>query len=140
GPYLQAAVVETLADAYTSLHYLQAARSGKAMVMWLEEEAKQAVVDEAQCQAEEETLHSYLAGKPALQERVVGFAWRHVQCDSTYMPLWGNMLRGGVMVKDVDAARAVLAWLTPLKGSSSTGLPFEKVVTLTGEGLHIDGW
>ena len=140
GPYLQAVVVETQADAYTSLHYLQAARSGKAMVMWLEEEGKLAEVDEAQCQAEEEMLHSFLSGKPALQERVVGFAWRHVQCDSTYLQLFGKMLRGVVIVKDVDAARELLAWLTPLKSSSSAHLPFEKVVTLAGEVLHGTGW
>src|SRR6266480_507580 len=140
GPYLQAVMVETLADAYTSLLYLQAARSGKAMVMWLKEEGKQAEVDEAQCQAEEETLHSFLSGKPALQERVVGFALRNIQCDSTYLQLFGKMLRGVVIVKDVDAARELLDWITLLKSSSSADLPFDKVVTLAGEVLHGTGW
>ena len=140
GLYLQAVVVETVADAHTCLNYLQGAKMGKAMVMWLEDEREQDTVDEIQFQAEEETLRRFLAGKEALKERVVGFAWRHVQCEPRYSGLFGKMLQGVVIAKDVDAAWELLAWILPLRASSSADLPFEKVVTLGGEVLHSAGW
>src|SRR5207237_8151956 len=44
GLYLQAVVVETVADAHTCLNYLQGAKMGKAMVMLLVDEREQEMV------------------------------------------------------------------------------------------------
>jgi chromosome segregation protein len=140
GPYLQAVVVQTLDDAHKCLHYLQGARLGKAMVTWLVEEREQDELDETEIQSVEETLNHYLAETPTLKDRVIGFAWRHVQCEPHHLHLFRRMLRGVVIVKDVEAARELLGSTKPLKGSSSGDQPFEMAVTLKGEVLHIAGW
>src|SRR5439155_5334734 len=94
GPYLQAIVVQTLDNAQNCLNYLQASKSGKAMLIWMEEQGARGEVDEARLQAEEEKLNCFLARTPSLKEGVVGFAWRHVQCEPGYLPLFHKMLRG----------------------------------------------
>ena len=140
GPYLQAVVVQTLEDAHTCLHYLQGARLGKAMVMWMEEEGEQRESEATQLQLAEETLNRFITENPVLKDRVIGFAWRLVQCEARHQHLFRSMLRGVVIVKDVEAARELLARTLPLKGTSSRNLPFEMAVTLNGEVLHIAGW
>lgn len=140
GLYLQAVVVQTFEDAQKCLNYLQTARLGKAMVMWMKNGEEQDEIVDTQLQAEEVTLNRFLAETPALKDRVVGFAWHHVRCDLAYLPLFERMLRGTVITKDLDAARALLAWITPLSTVSSNGLPFRSLVTLKGEVLHVDGW
>lgn len=141
GPYLQAVVVQTLDDAHTCLDYLQSSRSSRAMVLWLQADSESAeTLDTAQFEMEEAPLKRFLAEKPALRERVAGFAWRHVQCEPSYLPLFHRMLRGVVIVNDKDAARELLSWVMPLSLSSPTDLPFEAVVTRTGEVFHVGGW
>jgi chromosome segregation protein len=142
GPNLQAVVVQTLDHAHTCLHYLQSMKAGKALVIWLQNDAEDEPeeLDEAQMQAEEFTLQRFLNEAPALKEHVIGFAWRQVQCEPRYLPLFRRLLRGIVLVKDLDAARQLLAWVLPLRLSSYGDLPFEMVVTTGGEVLHSDGW
>ena len=143
GPYLQAVVVQTLDDAYTCLDYLQSSKSGRAMVLWLQadsETAEAETLDTAQFEMEEAPLKRFLAEKPALRDRVAGFAWRHVQCEPSYLPLFHRMLRGVIIVNDRDAARELLSWVMPLGLSSSADLPFEAVATRTGEVFHAGGW
>ncbi len=140
GPYLQAVVVQTLADAHICLRYLQEAKLGKAMVLWLDKERMHDEVDEAQFHAEEDTLQRFLAEKLSLQERVLGFAWRYVQCEPRYIAFFCRLLRGVVIARDVEAAQELLAWILPLSASSSSDLPFESVVTVKGDILHIAGW
>ncbi len=143
GPYLQAVVVHTREDAYNCLRYLQGAKAGKAMVVWLEDgegPEETATLSDAQFQEEVAALDLILAGLPALKERVVGFAWRHIRCEQRYLPLFHRMLRSVVVVNDLDAAQKLLDWAIPLRASSSDYLPFETVVTLKGEVLHVDGW
>lgn len=142
GPNLQAVVVQTLDHAHACLHYLQTTKAGKALVIWLQNDAEDEPEepDEAQMQAEEFTLQRFLNESPALKEHVIGFAWRQVQCEPRYLPLFRRLLRGVVLVKDLDAARQLLAWVLPLRLSSYGDLPFEMVVTTGGEVLHSDGW
>ncbi|HYL44134.1 MAG TPA: chromosome segregation protein SMC [Ktedonobacteraceae bacterium] len=140
GPYLQAVVVQTLTDAHACLRYLQEAKLGKAMVLWLDKERMHDEVDETQFQAEEDTLQRFLTEKAALKEHVLGFAWRYVQSEPRYSALFRRLLRGIVIARNVDAARELLAWILPLSASSSSDLPFEAVVTTKGEVLHIAGW
>ena len=143
GQYLQSVVVETMNDAYTSLRYLQSASQGKALVVWMhgddEEEALRDSV-ETSTQAREDMLNRFLAGQAALHERVHGFAWRHIQCEQRYLSLFRRLLHGIVIVKDVETAQALLAWVMPLRIASLSDLPFETVVTLKGEVLHVNGW
>lgn len=140
GPYLQAVVVKTLEDAHVSLHYLQSAKLGKAMVVWLESGLIEDDVDEMLLQTQEETLNRFVADSPTLRNRVMGFAWRHIQCESDYVPLFRRMLRGVVLVKDGEAAYELFAWIASLSISSSGDLPFEVVVTQKGEVWHSAGW
>ncbi len=140
GPYLQAVVVQTFDDARRNLAYVREKKAGKAMIVWLDEGRALDDSDEAQYQAEEENLQRYLSQLPALRDRVSGFAWRHIQCEPRYLPLFRRVLRGIVIVKDGDAARQLLDWAMPLAKSSHGALPFVMIVTLHGEVFHGDGW
>ncbi len=134
GHYVQAVVVHTFEDAQNCLHYLQEAKLGQAMIMWMEGR-REDEVDEEEVQSAEEALKSYLAERPRLKDRVVGFAWRCIQCDQQYLPLFHRLLDGVVLVKDVQAAQELLAWTA----SHSTS-QIQMWVTLKGQVLHCDGW
>ncbi len=140
GPFMQAVAVKTIDDAYHALLFLQ--ESGKAMVVWLEGEDDDN--DEStlsiQSQEEEVVLHRFLAEQPDLRDAVVGFAWRHIQCDPRYTTLFQRILRGIVITRTVDAAQTLLAWALPLSLSSMSDLPFTSIVTTKGEILHVNGW
>jgi chromosome segregation protein len=143
GPYMQAVVVRTLQDAQHCLDYLQCAKAGKAMIVWLEheEEDEQArAVSIIQEQVEESVLQRFLEISPALQDHVAGFARQLVQCESRFFSLFSRMLHGIVVVDDIDTARSLLTWGLKLSISSASDLPFTSVVTLQGEVLHVDGW
>ena len=63
GPYVQAVIVQTYADACACLDYLRSAKAGKAMLLWLEGEHGQeeaAVMLDTQFQAEEAALNRLL--------------------------------------------------------------------------------
>ncbi|HAT47147.1 MAG TPA: chromosome segregation protein SMC [Ktedonobacter sp.] len=140
GPYLQAVVVQTYRDAQNCLLYLQTAKLGKAMVVWMEgEQAGEKDYDE-RLQVPEETIKRFLEARPILKERVVGFAWRSMQCEPRYLPLFRTMLRGVVLVRDVEAARELMAWVLSYTVSDTGDLPIEMVVTGAGEVLHHAGW
>lgn len=134
GLYVQAVVVRTFDDAQNCLHYLQEAKLGKAMVMWIEGR-REDELDEEEAQTGEEVLKSYLAERPGLKDCVVGFAWRCIQCDQQYLPLFRRLLVGVVVVKDVQVARELLAWT-----ASHYISQIQMLVTLKGQVLHCDGW
>ena len=134
GLYLQAVVAQTPDNAQTCLDYLQQAKAGKAMVAWLD--GAGVVVDEALERAE---MEAALADSSALKEQVRGFAWSIMQCEARYQPLFRRILRGVVIVSDLKAARQLLARLLVLK-TGGRQYVIEKLVTLQGETLHIDGW
>ncbi len=143
GPYMQAIVVRTLQDAQYCLTYLQQAKSGKAMIVWLEhedEDEQTREVSAIQRQVEESVLRRFLDISPALRDHVPGFAWRLVQCEPHFASLFGRMLRGVVIARDLDIARSLLEWGLELSISSASDLPFTSIVTLHGEVLHVDGW
>src|SRR5439155_21451341 len=75
-----------------------------------------------------------------LESRVIGFAWRSMQCDSRYLPLFRRMLRGVVLVTDMGAARELVAGVLSLEVSDAGKLPFEMAVTRAGEVVHSAGW
>jgi chromosome segregation protein len=140
GPAVQAVVVRTRRDAYQCLNYLR--NTGKAMVLWLERENEDKDEERrrVQQQMEEAVLTRFLVERPALREDVLGFAWRYIQCEAQYSALFYRMLRGIVLVRHIDAAQELLAWIEPLSVSSTGDLPFTSIVTLKGEMLHVDGW
>src|SRR5579883_1908499 len=143
GSYMQAVVVRTLDDARQCLEYLKNARTGKAMVVWVEregEDERTVEISAIQGQVEEDVLRRFLAERPSLQSRTAGFAWQQIQCESRYKALFRRILHGIVIVRDLEAARELLAWAIPLSLSSDNDLPFVMVVTLDGEVLHVDGW
>ncbi len=143
GPYMQAVVVRTFEDARRCLAYLQNAKQGKAMVVWVEREDEDEASHEVsliQGQVEGAVLQRFLAEKAELRERTLGFAWQRVQCEPLYLPLFRRMLRGVVLTLDLEAAQILLSWAISLSISSDNDLPFTSVVTLKGEVLHVDGW
>lgn len=144
GPYVQAVVVQDLEDAERCLEYLQRAQAGKAMVAWMQEEDEEDVhqeeVSRIQGQVEESVVQQFLFEQPALHERIIGFAWRHIHCEPRYAPLFRRILRGIIIARDLEAAHELLAWVLPLSLSSSNDLPLTQIVTLKGEVLHVDGW
>src|SRR5258707_7839164 len=142
GPYLQAVVVQTREDARACLDYLRETKAGKAMVVWMDRDSSQVEAQnilDAQLQAEEATLGRLLADLPALKDHVHGFAWRFIQCEQRYQALFCNMLRGTIIVDDLETAHKLLDSLLHLPGPTAT-YQIEKFVTRGGELIHIDGW
>ncbi|MBV9712820.1 MAG: chromosome segregation protein SMC, partial [Ktedonobacteraceae bacterium] len=143
GPYVQAVVVQSLNDAQQCLDYLQNAKAGKAMVVWMEREEDDeddGEVGRIQEQEEEAVLQRFVSAIPDLKESIFGFAWRIIQYEPYYRTLFRRMLRGAVITRDLPTARELLAWVLHLSISSDNDLPFQSVVTLKGEVLHVDGW
>src|SRR5579872_5951373 len=146
GQYLQSVVVETIDDAYTCLRYLQSASQGKALVVWMrdvhndQQEEEITSNSEAHWQHEEEKLNSFLLEQAASGEQMQGFAWRHIQCEERYLPIFRRILHGIVIVKDIETAQALLSCVQLLPTASFNDLPFKIIVTLKGEVLHVDGW
>lgn len=142
GPYIQAVVVKTQHDAFQCFAYLK--NTGKAMVLWLErdddKDEKGREARRMRQETEETILARFLAERPTLQKDVLGFAWRHIQCEEQYLVLFQRMLNGIVLARHKEAAQELLAWVLPLSLSSTNDLPFTSVVTLKGEQFHVDGW
>ena len=134
GPYVQAVVVQTLTDACACLDYLKTAKAGKAMLLWLDDENGH---DESSAQTEETALKRLLEGTATLGDRVLGLAWWRVDCEQRHLHLFRKMLRGVVLVKDLETAKALLAVLASLHNPD---VRFETLVTLSGEVLHVGGW
>ena len=139
GPYLQAVVVETIDQARACLDYLRTAKAGKAMIAWLERFGSLPDLTVAQAEREDVAVQQLLAASPDLRERVIGLASRAIQCDPRYLSLFRTILRGVLLVNDLEGARAILDALARMFASE----PFpaiERLVTLHGEVLHLDGW
>ncbi len=135
GPYVQAVVVQTLDDARACLDYLRATKGGKAMVVWMD-----GGIEDAQPQKEEAALNRLLADLPVLRDHVRGLAWRFMQCEQPYHSLFRRMLRGTVIVDELETARKLLDFLLRSYGVPADSYYIEKLVTRGGEVLHIDGW
>ncbi len=113
------------------------------MVVWMEREdddEDDGEVGRIQEQEEEAVLQRFVSAIPDLQESISGFAWRIIQCEPRYRALFSRMLRGTVITRDLPTARELLAWVLHLSISGDNDLPFQSVVTLKGEVLHVDGW
>jgi chromosome segregation protein len=143
GPYMQAVVVRSLADAQVCLRYLHEQNAGKAMVVWTEREGEDDEshqVNRIQAEVEEQVLQRFLGEFPALKESIAGFAWKYIQCEPRYQAFFRRILHGIVLARDLPAACALFDWALPLSLSSNSDLPFESVATVKGEVLHINGW
>ncbi len=139
GPYLQAIVVETLDQARACLEYLRTSKAGKAMVMWLERAGELAENVAVRDNIDEVALERLLEARPELKTRVIGPAWSAIQCDQKYRLLFRTILRGALLVEDLDTARDLL-YLQTGASASDKSPRLERFVTLQGEVLHIDGW
>src|SRR5712692_11485221 len=142
GPYLQAVVTQTFEDARLCLEYLRQNKSGKAMLVWLESTTGQHDRHEQQgkqAQAEAAALDALLAEKPELRANVRGLAWRFMQCEQRYVPLFQRMLRGVVIVHDLETARTLLDRVYQ-KQHAPVEHGIQSLVTLGGEVLHARGW
>jgi len=133
GPYLQAIVVQTFTNACACLEYLRTAKAGKALLVWLEGDQGLVEGDDAQMQAEERALKGYLEERNELRDHVSGLAWRLVRCEQRYLALFHRLLRGVVLVKDLETARTLWSLI-------AEDAHLEVLVTLRGEVLHAGGW
>jgi chromosome segregation protein len=144
GPYVQAVVVQNLNHAQQCLDYLHTAKAGKAMVVWLErendEDEDDGEVEQIQEQEEMAVLQRFVNAVPDLKEHIFGFAARIIQHEPRYKTLFRRMLRGAVIARDLTTARELLGWVLHLSISGDNDLPFQSVITLKGEVLHVDGW
>ena len=139
GPYLQAVVVETRAHARICLDYLQSAKAGKAMIAWLERPGSQVDLSDTQAELEDAALERLLVAHAEMRTRVSGLAWRAIQCELSYVPLFRTILRGVLIVSDLDTAHHMLDLL--VHASATDAYPrAERLVTLAGEVLHREGW
>src|ERR1019366_1999885 len=144
GPYVQAVVVQNLKHAQQCLDYLHNAKAGKAMVAWLErendEDEDDGEVEQIQEQEEMAVLQRFVDAVPDLKEHIFGFAARIIQYEPRYKTLFRRMLRGAVITRDLTTAHELLGWVLHLSISGDNDLPFQSVITLKGEVLHVDGW
>src|SRR5579859_5885250 len=136
GPYLQAVVTQRYEDARLCLDYLRQNKAGKAMLVWLESASGE---QDDRAAAEATALDVLLAELPELRAGVKGLAWRLMQCDTRYVPLFQRMLRGIVVASDLETARTLLNRLYRLQQSSIVS-HLQSFVTLQGEVLHAYGW
>jgi chromosome segregation protein len=139
GPYLQAVVVEQQTQARGCLDYLQSTKAGKAMIAWLEQTGSLNASSDAEVELEEAALARLRARHPALSDKIVGLAWSSIQCEQSYLPLFRTILRGTLLVKDLDTAQTILDLLTTAS-AIETYPRVSRLVTLQGEILHREGW
>lgn len=139
GPYLQAVVVETLAQARACLEYLHSAKGGKAMITWLERSDSATESSDAHLAQEDAAFRRMLNAHPELHECALNLARQAVQCEPRYTQLFRTILRGVLIVRDLESAQAVRTILT--NASWAEAYPqIERLVSLQGEVLHMEGW
>ena len=136
GPYLQAVVTQTFDDARLCLDFLRQNRSGKAMLIWLVDAESQ---HDGHAQAEVTALDALLESASGSRDKVKGLAWRLIQCEQRFVPLFQRMLRGVVIVHDLETARALLDLMNQ-KRQAGVERSLQLLVTLGGEVLHARGW
>jgi len=136
GPYLQAVVTQTYEEARLCLDYLRQNKAGKAMLVWLESAPDQ---HNRRASADTAALDALLAELPELRASVKGLAWRLMQCEARYVPLFQRILRGIVIANDLETARALLNRLEQQQ-QSGVEIGLQSLVTLSGEVLHAHGW
>ncbi len=134
GPYLQAIVTQTFQEARLCLDYLRQNKAGKALLVWLESAPDS---HDRRASAEAAALDALLAETPQVRTGVKGLAWRFMQCEPRYVPLFQRILRGSVIVSDLETARILLG---RLEHQSEGEHVLQSLVTVGGEVLHAHGW
>ncbi len=140
GEHLQGVVMETEAEAYRALLYLERIRAGKALLIWLQPAADAYV--ETRAATEQTSLQTLLEALPDLRTRISGLAWQLLQCEPRYQPLFYRLLSGRLIVEDLETARLLATRLLTqrLRDNDAFRLAFHTLVTHRGEVLHMTGW
>jgi chromosome segregation protein len=145
GPLLQAVVVHSAADALACLEYLRSVRGGRALLVWASSEGH----GDATHAAEESRKAADGKAGEYLGQRASAL----VSSAPEYQSLFQRLLGDAVIVRDLASAGSYLAAATQGKagavGGASPGgrasggsgdlLP-QRIVTATGEVLHVQGW
>ncbi|MGH2506661.1 MAG: hypothetical protein ACRDHZ_04485, partial [Ktedonobacteraceae bacterium] len=139
GPYLQAVVVETFAQARACLDYLHHVKGGKAMIAWLERTTSLTDISDMQAEQEEAALHSLLEMHPELQEHVLNWASQAIQYEPRYTQLFRTILHGVLIVRDLESVQVVRNLLANAPTSEASPR-IERLVSLQGEVLHMESW
>ncbi len=146
GPLLQAVVVRSAGDALACLDYLRSIRAGRALLVWASSEGGSGATDAGAGEA----------GKTADRTIDAALGQRASALVSTaleYEALFHRLLDDALVVRDLASAGSYLKAVTEGKvgaaggpvgaGRSSGGagelLP-QRIVTATGEVLHVQGW
>jgi chromosome segregation protein len=131
GPLLQAVVVHSAADALACLEYLRAARGGRALLVWSSSEGRGDAP-----QASGEAKHADGKAEQYLGRRASAL----VSAAPEHQALFQRLLGDAIVVRDLASAGSYLATATGEKpGGAGDGLP-QRIVTATGEVLHVQGW
>ncbi|MBE3564155.1 MAG: chromosome segregation protein SMC [Thermogemmatispora sp.] len=145
GEALQGVVVTTRAEAERCLAYLERSLAGRALLLWLQEEADPSgsvpVPPAFPSQAEQEraALEQLLTQSPALRPAVLGLAWQLVECEDQYQPLCYRLLSGVLLVEDLTAAFQLQTQARAF--ADRAGRPLRALVTRKGEILSLQsGW
>jgi chromosome segregation protein len=146
GPLLQAIMVRSADDALACLEYLQSVRGGRALLVWPGSGSKSGPVpidaDESSKSSEENSSDYFGRRASAL-----------IACPPEYRALFQRLLGDAVVVRDLAAAGSYLETAadggsgTTSRESSSSRAPDrsahllpQRIVTITGDVLHVQGW
>lgn len=137
GPLLRAVVVHSATDALACLDYLRSVQGGRALLVWASTEGHS---DVAHADAGEAQHAADGKGDAYLGRRASSF----VSSEPIYQALFQRLLGDAILVRDLASAGSYLAAATEGKlGSagraSAEALP-QRIVTATGEVLHVQGW
>jgi chromosome segregation protein len=144
GPLLQAVVVRSAADALACLEYLRSMRGGRALLVWTSSEGRNDAARGSRAEAAnaaEGNHEAYFGGRASAL----------VSSAPEYQALFQRLLGDAVVVRDLASVGSYLETATDGKSgaggsglgsrasSGPGGLP-QRIVTATGEVLHVQGW
>ncbi len=139
GPLLQAVVVHSAADALACLDYLRSVRGGRALLVWASSEGRGDAAH-ADADAGEARRATDSASEDYLGRRASAL----VTAEPIYQPLFQRLLGDAILVRDLASAGSYLAAATESKTGAAGRAPAEtlpqRIVTATGEVLHVQGW
>ncbi len=134
GPLLQAVVVHSAAEALACLDYLRSVRGGRALLVWANDEGHTAGAAGDAQQSADGKSDEYLGHRASAL----------VSSEPVYQALFQRLLGDAVLVRDLASAGSYLAAATDGKsgsaGRASADVLPQRIVTTTGEVLHVQGW
>lgn len=147
GPLLQAVVVRSAGDALACLEYLRSIRGGRALLVWASSPMTGSPTKGTDFPSSGKSAER---GEKASERSLNSRASALVSSAPEYRALFHRLLDDAVVVQSLAAAEQYLETATDGKsdrlpddgreGRSPASLIPQRIVTLTGEVLHVQGW